>query len=243
MKITSSLLFILLAFTTTPKNEVETKPFVIVQLFTSQGCSSCPPADKLVEKVKDEYKNQNVFVMSYHVDYWDRLGWKDPFSQRKFTEIQYQYATQFRERNVYTPQIVVNGKENFVGSNGSKLRNRIKSYLKHDSKNSIQLSSSRNKKGDYILNYTVSGDLKNKKLKLAIVLNKHITSVKRGENRNRTLTNSNIVLDENSIELHLNKKGSITLPKSYFKENKELKIIGFVQKSNLEITGATFINL
>ena len=61
----------------------------MIQLFTSQGCSSCPPADRLVETIKEEYKDQNVFVMSYHVDYWDRLGWKDPFSKREYTELQY----------------------------------------------------------------------------------------------------------------------------------------------------------
>lgn len=236
MKYFALFLFPLFFFSTQP--ETTDKPFVIVQLFTSQGCSSCPPADALVGKIKEEYKDQNVFVMSYHVDYWDRLGWKDPFSKRAFTEIQYRYADQFRERQVYTPQIVVNGKEHFVGSDGSRLRRKIKNYLKKDAQNNIILSSKKDAKGNLLVDYTISGDIDGKKLKLAVVLNKHTTQIKRGENRNRTLTNSNIVLDEIVLELGNKKKGSLTIPSSLLKEKGEVSLIGFVQNDKLEITGA-----
>ncbi|MFD2568787.1 DUF1223 domain-containing protein [Pseudotenacibaculum haliotis] len=236
MKYITFLLFPLLFFSTQP--ETTDKPFVIVQLFTSQGCSSCPPADALVGKIKEEYKDQNVFVMSYHVDYWDRLGWKDPFSKREFTEIQYRYADQFRERQVYTPQIVVNGKEHFVGSDGSRLRRKIKNYLKKDAQNNIALSTQKDAKGNLLVNYNISGELKGKKLKLALVLNKHTTQIKRGENRNRTLTNSNVVLNELVLELGNKKSGSLTIPSSTLKEKGAISIIGFVQNEDLEITGA-----
>ena len=76
-------------------NTFENKPFAIVQLFTSQSCSSCPPADALLEKVKKEYEGKNVFVLSYHVDYWNRLGWKDVFSKKKFSDLQYNYSSKF----------------------------------------------------------------------------------------------------------------------------------------------------
>lgn len=236
MKYITLLLFPLLFFSTQP--ETTDKPFVIVQLFTSQGCSSCPPADALVGKIKEEYKDQNVFVMSYHVDYWDRLGWKDPFSKREFTEIQYRYADQFRERQVYTPQIVVNGKEHFVGSDGSRLRRKIKNYLKKGAQNNITLSTQKDVEGNLRVSYDISGELKGKKLKLALVLNKHTTQIKRGENRNRTLTNSNIVLNEIVLELDNKKKGSLTIPSSTLKEKGAISIIGFVQNEGLEITGA-----
>ncbi len=236
MKYITLLLFPLLFFSTQP--ETTDKPFVIVQLFTSQGCSSCPPADALVGKIKEEYKDQNVFVMSYHVDYWDRLGWKDPFSKREFTEIQYRYADQFRERQVYTPQIVVNGKEHFVGSDGSRLRRKIKNYLKKGAQNNITLSTQNDVEGNLKVSYDISGELKGKKLKLALVLNKHTTQIKRGENRNRTLTNSNIVLNEIVLELDNKKKGSLTIPSSTLKEKGAISIIGFVQNEGLEITGA-----
>ena len=109
---------------------------VVLELFTSQGCSSCPSADVLLDKVRNEYKSENVFTLSYHVDYWDYIGWKDPFSQKQFTEKQRSYAQKFNDNRIYTPAVVVNGKEHFVGSNRSKMYAKIKEYqqkkIKHD---------------------------------------------------------------------------------------------------------------
>lgn len=216
--------------------------FVMIQLFTSQGCSSCPPADRLVETIKEEYKDQNVFVMSYHVDYWDRLGWKDPYGKPEFTELQYSYADQFRERRVYTPQVIVNGQEHFVGSNGSKLRSRIKSYLKKDLKNKVTIQSK--KEGENIhFTIQVSGDTTNKQLKLASVLNKTSTKVTRGENSNRTLSNSNIVLDEKTLTLDENNTAKFSLTLGNENVQKEMSLIVFVQNDKLEISGAAQIGL
>ncbi len=91
--------------------------FAVVELFTSQGCSSCPSADKLIEKVRQETIAARVYLLAYHVDYWDHLGWKDSFSKAKFSARQRQYARWFSQGNVYTPQMVVNGAREFVGSN------------------------------------------------------------------------------------------------------------------------------
>ena len=235
MKYLSILLlsFLLLGNDPRPAND----SFVMIQLFTSQGCSSCPPADRLVETVKEEYKDKNVFVMSYHVDYWDRLGWKDPFSKREYTELQYSYATQFRERRVYTPQIVVNGKEHFVGSDRYKLRNRIQTYLQQKSGNTITIDSQ--KKGDDIkLSFDIEGDMTGKKLKLAFVLENSITEVKRGENSNRTLSNSNIVLQEFELTVNKNNQAFFTVPTENLKNAEDITLISFVQNNKLEISAA-----
>ena len=238
MKYLSILLFSLLLFSADPKPANES--FVMVQLFTSQGCSSCPPADQLVEVIKEEYKDQNVYVMSYHVDYWNRLGWKDPFSKKEFTQLQYSYADQFRERRVYTPQIVVNGKEHFVGSDGFRLRKRIKSYLKKTSTNNIAIKSQ--KDGDDLqLTFEVSGETTGKRLKLAFVLENSVTKVKRGENSNRTLSNSNIVLQETEVKLDENNKASFRVPLKGL-DSKKMSLISFVQTEKLEITGAAQIS-
>lgn len=240
MKYIPIFLLAFLAFSGSPKTE--SKPFVLVQLFTSQGCSSCPPADQLIERVKKEYKDQNVFLMSYHVDYWNRLGWKDPFSQKKFTEIQYKYAAQFRERNVYTPQIVVNGKEHFVGSNAYRLKRKIQSYLKQRASNSIELTLTKNEKENTVIHYQVSGDVRHKKLHLAFVLDHSITKVKSGENNNRTLSNSNIVIDDIYLNLEKRTSDEITISNDRFKSYKNIKIIAFVQDEKLHITGASQID-
>jgi len=232
------LLISLLFSGTTPKPVDDS--FVMIQLFTSQGCSSCPPADRLAEAVKKEYRDQNVYILSYHVDYWNRLGWKDPFSKKEFTQLQYKYADQFQSRSVYTPQIVVNGKEHFVGSDGYKLRNRIQSYLKKDSQNKITVESKKKGK-DIHFTIHVSGDTKNRHLKLTSLLNNSITKVTRGENSNRTLSNSNIVLGETQLILDENNTAHFKLNQSDLQNG--MSLVAFVQNESLEITGATTISL
>ena len=97
------------------------KNFVVVELFTSEGCSSCPPADELLTKIakQSEAANQNVIPLAFHVDYWNSGGWKDPFSKFQFTTRQENYSRILAEKEVYTPQAVINGKFSFTGSKGS----------------------------------------------------------------------------------------------------------------------------
>jgi hypothetical protein len=95
---------------------------VLVELFTSQGCSSCPPADALLAKL-DEVPH--VVVLSEHVDYWNYLGWRDPFSSAVFSERQAAYVRRFGLRSAYTPQMVVDGQVEFVGSDGGQARRAI----------------------------------------------------------------------------------------------------------------------
>jgi hypothetical protein len=90
------------------------QPRYVLELFTSQGCSSCPPADELLAKLADD---PEFLALSLPVDYWDRLGWKDTFAKRAFTERQYAYARIRGDGQVYTPQVVVNGSEHANGAN------------------------------------------------------------------------------------------------------------------------------
>lgn len=93
---------------------------VLVELFTSEGCSSCPPADKLLGQI-----DRQAVVLSEHVDYWDHLGWKDRFSSHVFTERQENYAHQFHIDGPYTPQMVVDGRAEFNGSDARRASNEI----------------------------------------------------------------------------------------------------------------------
>ena len=100
---------------------------VIVELFTSEGCSSCPPADKVLAELESaqQIAGAEIIPMSEHVDYWNYIGWSDPFSSEMFSARQQAYAPVFRNDGVYTPQMVVDGQAEFVGSNLSKAQTAI----------------------------------------------------------------------------------------------------------------------
>src|SRR6185436_7233625 len=95
-----------------PLNPVDENGIAVVELFTSEGCSSCPPADQLLSDLKTTMRGKNVFLLALHVDYWNYLGWKDPFSEVANSERQSKYASVLHA-DVYTPQMVVNGKNVF----------------------------------------------------------------------------------------------------------------------------------
>lgn len=104
---------------------------VLVELFTSEGCSDCPPADTVLQKLIDAspVPGARVVGLGQHVDYWDRLGWKDRFSSAALTERQRVYATRFASESIYTPQIVVDGRTEFVGSDATAARKAIERAL------------------------------------------------------------------------------------------------------------------
>ena len=211
---------------------------VVLELFTSQGCSSCPPADELLHRARQR-SDANVIALSYHVDYWNYIGWEDPFSAKEYSNKQSAYNRKFGNRNNYTPQLVVNGQEHFVGSNASKLNIAITSNSGRRAKNEIQILNTTRQEGSLMIDYDVSGSLSDKLIRTVLLIDQRITQVKRGENRNRTLTNSNIVISE--TEMEIDKRSGIIemrIPELVQKKDR-LRVVLLVEHKESGIVGAT----
>jgi hypothetical protein len=215
------------------------KGFAVIELFTSEGCSSCPPADELVSQIQKEYKDQPVYILAYHVDYWNRLGWRDVFSNAAYSARQYEYGKYLKIPQVYTPQIVVNGKKEFVGSEEGTLRNAIKGSLKQDASAQITLTGLKTDGNKATLHYQTEGNGANSVLLLALVEKAAVSNVKAGENRGRKLAHVQIIRELNSVALTNGRGGveSINLPKEFSPQGWE--VIALIQNTNTgEIVGA-----
>ena len=231
------LIFTAYAFTAFNKKHVSIKNnsgFAIVELFTSEGCSSCPPADRAVAALLQ--KNiDNVYILAYHVDYWNRLGWKDAFSKHEFSARQEQYASHFSATSVYTPQVIVNGSTEFVGSNEEKLNNTVADDLMKNVNSDIIFSATK-RNDTFIISYNIT-EQDPVLLNIAFVQPQAATNVKRGENRGSTLHHVNIVRVLKTMDAKGIGTATVDIPKEL--SGIPLELIVFTQdKSNFKILGA-----
>jgi len=219
----------------------EGDPVAVVELFTSQGCSSCPAADELLSTlVKKE--NSNIFGLSFHVSYWNYLGWKDPYSSEEFTKRQRKYSEIFKLGRIYTPQMVVNGQHEFVGSNQYQARKVITKVLKDSAPITLhsKLISSSSEKA--IVEYEIEGSLNNAIINLAVVEKDITTRVKRGENGGRILKHDNVVRAFVTQTAINNSSIEVNLPRDLIRERSSL-IIYAQQEEDLKVLGAEKIKL
>ena len=175
-------------------NIIEQKPgFAVVELFTSQGCSSCPPADSLVADLLRERKKDAVYVLCYHVDYWDHIGWKDTYSNHAYTEKQEKYVKDLGLESVYTPQMIVNGRSGFNGSDRALSYMSITNGLKQTPVAHIELSAIEVINGKVEGKLLVKGGNDKCQIILALVEKAATVEIKKGENKGRSLKYANTV--------------------------------------------------
>lgn len=215
--------------------------FAVVELFTSEGCSSCPPADAVLAKIAAEYKD-NVYVLGFHVDYWDRLGWKDVYSNADYTQRQQGYARVFRLSSIYTPEAVVNGGKELVGSDEKGIRSDIEADLQGAEGKKIVLQAAGD--GNNIkVNYQVAdrgGDI----LYIALVQSHAATRVGGGENSGRHLEHVNVVRELKTAPA--GNSGSVVFALPQGVHAKDCKLIAFLQTNkagNLSVTGAAGVDI
>ena len=166
---------------------------VLIELFTSEGCSSCPPADALLEKLdrSQPVNGAELIVLSEHVDYWNDIGWKDPYSSHEYSERQSAYAAHFGRSGIYTPQMVVDGHSELVGSDE---RGAIKAVENESRfvKVPLSLSGVHFENNNKVSMHVEAGPLeaigaRSANLYLAIADESDVSQVSRGENAGRTL--------------------------------------------------------
>lgn len=217
-------LLLIIFFYSAQLNSQENKSFVLLELFTSQGCSSCPPADELLIELTNKKSTQGeVYALSFHVDYWNYLGWKDPFSHSKFSKRQREYSEDIG-CNIYTPQIIINGNKDVVGSKRGEVLKKLKGsfiFSQRDLKIDLVLIEDKNELEIIFNSETLQP---NEKFHVAIVESDISTQVRRGENHGKKLKHNNVVrIFKSTTEKEL----SLQLTKTL--NHNKTQVIAFIQ--------------
>jgi hypothetical protein len=207
---------------------------VLVELFTSQGCNSCPPADGLLEWLQQEQpiKGVQIIAISEHVTYWDHQGWKDPFGSPQFTARQQEYGRRFNLDSIYTPQLVIDGAREFVGSDKRSIERALSAAAKTP-KPELRVGLGG---FDTTLSVSASGPgltaERDAELWFAVTEDNLVIDVMRGENANKTLRHSGVVrILHNTgvidVKPSMIKGTTLTLDPRWRREN--LRVVAFVQ--------------
>ena len=212
------------------------EPRAVVELFTSQGCSSCPPADRIIGELA---KDPSVIALSLPIDYWDYLGWKDTLADSRFSARQKAYSNMRGEREVYTPQVVVNGSAHVIGSDRARIESAIEETKKADAVMSVPISMTLAGKQ---INISVAASGKGAAMAHGEVwicsISKAVPiAIGRGENRGREITYHNVVRNLLKVGDWNGSSGSWTVPlENISREGVDAAVV-FVQDGNHDKPG------
>jgi hypothetical protein len=209
---------------------------VLAELFTSEGCSSCPPADRILEMLATEQPVDGVYVigLSEHVTYWDHQGWRDPFASRSFTQRQTAYGAHFNLESIFTPQLVIDGTIQMVGSDTSQLQ-RVLAERARSPKAPLTIEAT---SGDTGVTVSAAGAgldaglAEDAELVWVIAEDNLVVEVKRGENAKRTLRHAGVVRTMVTKKLDASKAAfntSALLPLAAEWKRDQLRLVAFVQ--------------
>ncbi len=237
---------LLLCFVSVPSTAAEPPGVAIVELFTSEGCSSCPAADRVLAQIVSQQAKSKVPVygLVFHVDYWDRLGWPDRFAHRRYTERQQLYARVLESDRVYTPQMIVNGRTEFVGSNAKLADRAIQHARAAASQVTVQASLLRLDKDKVRVRYDLEKLVTGTVLNVALVETDLTTNVRRGENSGATLKHANAVRAWETVDPPSGRTDHVelTVPKDLRHDHS--RVIVYIQnRETMEVLGATQTDL
>jgi len=208
----------------------EARTSIVVELYTSEGCESCPPADVLLQQLASAQPvaGAQIIPLSLHVDYWDQLGWKDRFSSAQLTNRQRVYGTRFNLDSVYTPQMVIDGRSELVGSDAGAARKAI-AKAAATAHGIVRIG-----RAGSVVTIAASGLPPHDRADVIVALTEdHLTSnVTRGENHGRTLTHTAVVrtlaVAGEAVGPAAEARTTLTIDPSWRRD--ELRIVAFVQE-------------
>lgn len=222
--------------------------FAVVELFTSQGCESCPPAEELLTEIERDARERGepIFALGFHVDYWDYLGWPDRFADGAYSARQQAYARAFGSGQLYTPQMVVNGTVEFVGSDRRRAATAIASALTAVATTPLALSVEDAATGGghrVVVDYQTERPPERAVLNVAIVERGLVSEVARGENAGKTLRQDNVVRAFTSVGLDT-ERGRVELEAPPDLDPRQASVVGYVQTDgDKAIVGAAAIDM
>jgi hypothetical protein len=197
------------AFSANAQNVTPVKPRAVVELFTSQGCSSCPPADRLLGEMS---KDPEIITVTLPVDYWDYLGWKDTLAQPAYSNRQKVYANMRSDRQVYTPQAVVNGSAHAIGSERQAIDKAILATRDHTATLSVNVTIKKTTAGYDVVLPAHSGAVKQGVIWAMPYANAREVKIGRGENSGRSVIYSNVALKVTPIGNWNGEAMSLSIP-------------------------------
>ncbi len=207
----------------------------VVELFTSQGCASCPPADEALRKL---IQKGDVVGLSYHVDYWNYLGWADSLASKENTERQYGYARALGRNNVYTPQAVVNGRDHVKGADVQAIYGRLDAFTRAGEGLSVPVKASR-------VADEIAIDIGEGKGKADVVVayfnREQVVDVQKGENQGKKISYWHSVYDVQTVGMWDGKSMSVKLPASILSKAKNGGCAVLLQTSDAQGNPAAIV--
>jgi hypothetical protein len=218
-------------------------PPVVVELFTSEGCSSCPPADRLLAEIQEQSRpGAEIIVLSEHVDYWNYIGWQDPFSSKQFSDRQSAYAQTVGSDEIYTPQMVVDGAAAFIGSDAARATKEI-ARAATVPKRSLNVTAKE------VPGAVIEASIQPSELEpgdtvfIAVAEDGLETVVKRGENAGRALSHTGVVRLLKELRPNVGSGGTLktTLDLSPEWRKNNLRVVMFQQDKSKRVVAAAAV--
>jgi hypothetical protein len=219
-----------------PKAAGAERPVAVVELYTSEGCSSCPSADAVANALEKAARaeKRRVYVLAFHVDYWDDIGWPDPYADAAYTARQRERSRRAGRSGIYTPEAVVQGKDSFVGSDSSRMKGAVDEALKTPP--SLVFQSLAVDVGAKTATWSVAALPSGTRLHLAVTEDGLSTDVRAGENAGRKLAHDGVV---RSFRTTLEAHGTAPLGKLPNKGS----VVAFVEGADGRVLGAQAVDL